>query len=280
MKKILYAVVVLFLPLAANAVVTGMADNTANLSRIAPQAIASDPCDGSILSVINRPSFGDTPCTVHEDMWLVEGGFTHFNYTDNGSGYAVPNLEMRYGLPYENEIGVRLPNYVTETADPRTAGSSAFSFSYKHELAHIEDGIFSVEAVATMPSGSAQFGNAKGGFILSGVFAYDITPEVAFSAMLGAGTQSQPSASGGGSYFTVNPFALLSWRPLTQWQFFGEVGGQSSMGPGQGAGMICDGGIQFMVTPEIEFDAEAGTKLTNQFAGLDNYVSAGFGILF
>lgn len=272
--------VLMALPAVSEAVVTGLADNKLDFERVAPQSIASDPCDGSVLSVINRPTFGDTPCTVPEDMFLVEGGFSHFKYTENGTGYSLPQLEMRYGLPYENEIGFHFPNYVKQTENPETAGAGPFSFTFKHEMFRFEEGVFSLEALAIAPSGSAEFGAAKGGFMLNGIVAYDLTPELTLSGMLGMGAQSQTSSQGGASYFTVNPYMEVSWRPFTQWQFFGEVTGQSSMGPGQGVGMLFDGGIQYLFTNYVEFDVEGGTKLTNQFLGIDNYVGFGMAVLF
>ncbi len=242
---------------------------------------ASDPCAGGLLAIIDRPTAGDSACTVYPGQFLLEAGGQYLKFTEAGSGYTVPNTALRFGFAGGNEFELSLPNYATQTA-PDTTGMSEFYVVFKHALVHIQDGLFSIEGVATLPSGSAYFGSKKGGLFVNGLMAYSLMPDVGLSASLGVGSQSQSTAEGGTAYVSVNPDLVLTWNPA-QWRAFqvvGEVYGQTKTSPGQGAGYNATVGLQYLVTREIELDVEEGVSLTGQLGGFDHYFGMGLGILF
>lgn len=241
---------------------------------------ARNPCEDSFLAVINRPTASDSPCTVTEGSYALEAGGQMLALSKgNGTGYIVPQAELRFGLASKNEFYVLLPSLSSQSS-PQTTGFTASGLGLKHELWSSEKAIFSVDYFLILPGTSAAFGSRQGGALINGVFGFSLPNHFSLSGVLGAGMQSEPTAVGGAGYFTVNPDIVLAWNPYKPFQVFGEAYGQTNTGPGQGAGYNLNTGIQYLITPNVEVDIEGGVRLTGGLGDFERYVGMGFGILF
>ena len=256
------------------------------LNDMETMSYSSDPCSmEGMLELVNRPTVSDSPCVVSPGRVLLESGFQYLNLRTvtnvrgEGTGYLYPQAEIRYGFRGENEAFVILPNITSQT-NPDKTGLGVMSLGMKHETLHFRKGVFSLEGVVTPPSGNMLFGSSKGGLMANGIVTYLWDREWSLLGMLGAGVQSLSYKSGGSSFFTVNPDVVLTWQPLKSVALYGEVYGQSSTGPGQGAGCNADAGIQYLFTKDIELDLEGGVRVSGELGGFNRYVGVGFGILF
>lgn len=240
-------------------------------------AAVSDPC-ASFIALLNRPSIADSACVVPYKHAVVELGYQYQNVKGGGQGYNLPEAQLRLGLPWDNELSFLLPNYVHQTVQPR-AGFQASTLSLKHELGYNATWLGSVEGLLTLPSGSSAYGSNGLGAAFNGIVSYNINPWLGLTFMLGASTQTQPSAFGGGRYTSFNPDLVLSWQLSDRLGSYGEVYGQSKTGPSNGAGFNMDGGFIYLVTPKLSLDLEVGQRLSGKLSQFNNYLGCGLGIL-
>jgi hypothetical protein len=161
-----------------------------------------------------------------------------------------------------------------------TSGPSAAVVGLKHELGYTGKWLGAVESLVTLPSGSAAFGSQGVGAAFNGIVNYDPTESISLSMMLGVATQTLPDLAGGGRYTSLNPDFVGTWQPTKTLQLYGEIYGQSSTGPGQGAGWNGDGGVQYLLTESVEVDVEVGLRLAGNLGGLGRYVGVGLGFKY
>ncbi len=240
-----------------------------------------DPCAGSLLAMIDRPTVADNPCVVPPSNVVIEGGAQRSTSRYGGWSVNFPEAVVRAGFGDRNELVIAGPNYYRlDGTNPYVAGFGAAIVGLKHELGYTDQWLGAVEALATLPSGSTAFGSPSLGAAVNGVVSYSVSENVGLSLMLGVSSQALSGASGGSRYVSVNPDFVATWSPKDGVQLFGEVYGQSRTGPGEGPGWNADSGIQFLVSPNIVVDVEVGTRLAGNLGGFGHYYGAGFGVRF
>ncbi len=82
---------------------------------------------------------------------------------------------------------------------------------------------------------------------LNGIAAYALSEQIGFSLQLGISSQTDPMPAGGGHFTSFVSNFVSTWQPTEGLQFYGEIHGQSSTGPGRGAGYNADGGRSFSI---------------------------------
>lgn len=251
---------------------------------------SSDPCGGSgvLFALIDRPTVGDSPCVVKADQVLLEAGAARY-VPNSASGFSLgyPQLELRFGLPADNEF-VWLPPNVNRVrtklpggANQTSSGASASVIGLKHEFGYRGRWLWAGETLITLPSGSPDFGSSATGYAVNGIVGYDLTEDFALTLMLGVTHLAAPANLQSGAYYwSLNPDLVATWQIADQWQLYAEVYGQGHTGPGQGAGYNADGGIQYLLTAHVELDAEIGQRLSGNLGGWSHYVGTGFAVLF
>ncbi|MDE2346353.1 MAG: transporter [Gammaproteobacteria bacterium] len=236
-----------------------------------------------MLALLDRPTVGDSACAVKAGMAVVEAGWARYSlYGQSGHAYGFPQLELRFGLPDENELVLLPPNINRQTTPAGSlTGASASVVGLKHEFGYTSQWIFAGETLITLPSGSPDFGSAATGYAINGVIGYSPTPTIGYSLMLGV-THLTASANfqHGAYYWSINPDLVMTWLAAARLQFYGEIYGQTHTAPGQGQGYNADGGLQYLVNQNFEVDAEIGKRLTGNLAGWSNYYGIGFGLQF
>jgi hypothetical protein len=136
------------------------------------------------------------------------------------------------------------------------------------------------EGLFTPPSGDANFGAAGTEVILNGILEYTLDT-VSLTCMMGITTQTQSRNNGGGRSNSFNPDFVITWLPKdSKCQYFAEIYGQTQTAPGQGAGFNVDGGIQYLIKSYFLVDVEFGQRLVGTLGDFNQYVGAGFGIMF
>ncbi|MHB1239488.1 MAG: transporter [Gammaproteobacteria bacterium] len=243
-----------------------------------------DPCGGraALLALLDRPTVGDSACAVPEGHVVVEAGGQYLGLRGGGTGYNLPELELRLGLPGRNELVLLPPNGNRQSAPgvPAASGFGPTVVGIKHEFSYTAHWLGAVEGLLTAPSGSRNFGSGGTGAAINGIVAYSPTPSTSVSLMLGATSQTLGTASGGGRYTSINPDFVATWAPTGRLQLYAETYGQTQTGPGAGSGWDADGGVQYLLTDTFEVDLEGGARLSGNLGGFDRYVGAGFGLEF
>jgi hypothetical protein len=234
---------------------------------------------------LDRPTVSDSACTVPLGKAVLELGYQHADVRGVGGGAAdnYPQAELRFGLPGNNEFKILPSNYNSQRAgipEITSTGLSATSIGFKHELGYTGKWLGSMEAVLTLPSGSNAFGSRGLGAALNGIVEYSLSDQIGLSLQFGPSSQTEPTSSGGGRFTSFASSLVATWQPAKRLQFYGEVFGQTSAGPGKGAGYNFDGGVQYLIAPWWEVDLEAGVRLYGNLGGFNHYYGAGMGFLF
>ena len=242
---------------------------------------SSNPCVGhdALLAVLDRPTVADSSCVVRPDHVVIEAGYAHATLYPSGSGrgWNAPEMEVRFGLPHDNELVFLPPNRVVA---PGSDGYTASVVGLKHEFDVSPAWQFAAESLVTLPSGDPNQGSAGTGVAINGVASYSPSSTVGLSLMAGFTSYTEPSNLGGGRYTSFNPDGVVTWEFLPPWQLYFEVYGASHTGVGQGSGYDADGGIQILLSRNMEIDFEAGTRLSGNLGGYSHYVGAGLGLEF
>jgi hypothetical protein len=249
----------------------------------------SDPCSianpSALFSLLDRPTFSDSACSVPIRHAVLESGFLQPKLRGDGGGKAVsyPQAEVRLGLPGRNEFKILAPNYTSQrSGNPQEASSglSAAGIGFKHELGYTDKWLGSVEAILTLPSGNRVFGSRGLGTTINGITAYSLSDHVGLSFQLGLSSLTDSVSAGGKRFTSFNQFLTATWNPSGRLQLYGEFYGQTKTAQSEGAGYNFDGGLQYLVTRWLEADLEAGVRLSGNLGAFAHFYGAGIGILF
>lgn len=232
-----------------------------------------NPCD-SLLSLVGRPSFGDSPCVVPMDHALFELGVQFLSLTEGGYAQNVPSFTGRIGLPGNNEFIAILPSYIHQTV-PTQSGFDSAAFGFKHQIAHGKSWVGAVEGYIVPPSGSSVYGNEGYGGVAYGIYSYDLTKTLNIFFQLGGSTLTTSEQDGGCRYNSFNQDYVLTWQPEEKWQIYGEVFAQTKTAPDEGAGYIADVGFQYLATKYLVLDLEAAQRISGNIGGIKNFIGAG-----
>ncbi|MFV0821222.1 hypothetical protein HRQ65_08420 [Tatlockia micdadei] len=236
------------------------------------------PCNG-FLSIVNRPTIADSPCTAPNKKLILEFGYQYLNLLGGIQGQSYPFAEFRYGLPANNEIFVFLPTYVHLSTKP-SSGFSEMAVGYKHELFYTSRMIFTLDGSLIPSSGSRTFGSKGWGGEINGIFSFNLSEQFSFTSQLGFSSQTQSILAGGKRFTSINPDAFFSWYPVDRLEIYAEIYGQSKTAPDEGSGFNAAVGIIFLSFKNMTIDFEGGQRIRGFLGDVENYVAAGAAIQF
>jgi len=247
-------------------------------------------CSGpnAFLSIIGRPTVQDSGCVVPQGRADIEAGVTAGNLypAPGGRLYTLPNLTLRWGLPANSELVWLPPAFQYQSVDggPGAPAATLRGFGpstvgIKHVFGYTEHWQWTAEALATLPSGDSTFGSHGTGGALNAIVSYGYGP-LGVSLMVGATSQTEATAAGGQRFESFNPDLVMTWGANSRLQLFGEVYSQSHSGHQQGWGTNADGGVQYLVTPDLVVDAEEGVRIQGSLGGFSSYTGIGLGLMF
>ena len=240
------------------------------------------------LAVIDRPTAEDSGCVVAQGMIDIEGGVTAGNLypAPGGRYYMLPNLAVRWGLPGNSELVWLPPDFQHQSPDdgPGDSTVAAHGFGpttvgFKHMLGWTDHWQWTAEGLATLPSGDSTFGSHGPGGALNAIVSYG-NGRLGLSLMVGVTSQTAATAAGGQRFQSFNPDLVVTWAATSRMQLFAEVYSQSHSGYLQGWGTNADGGLQYLVTPDLVVDVEEGVRLQGTLGGFSSYTGVGLGLLF
>lgn len=238
-----------------------------------------NPACHSLIAIVDRPTIGDSPCVVPYGKIVLEQGYQYQKLPQTGYGQNFPQAALRLGLPKHSELVVVLPNEIKQTITPHS-GLTASTVGIKHEMGFSENWTATLESLLTLPSGSDNFGSHGLGAAFNGIFSYNLTSQLNLTFMLGVTSDTQSDNDGGQRFNSINPDLVMSWSPIETISLYGEIYGQSKMGPGQGSGFNMDTGIIYLLTKNITIDLEWGHHVSGVYSNFEQYIGAGFAIIF
>jgi hypothetical protein len=249
------------------------------------EAAVADPCGGPsrLLATVDGPTVAFSACVVPLGHVVVETDFQHaYLRAPGGTADNYPEGELRVGLPRNNEFVFMPPNYNQRRARGASAASglSAITTGIKHEVGYNDKWLGALEALFTLPSGGAAFGSRGLGVDFHGILSYSLADTIGLSLQMGVSSQTDPKLAGGTRFTSLTSSLVASWQPMPKLQFYDEIFGQTSSGPGKGAGYNMDGGILYLITRWWEVDVEEGVRLIGNLGGFSHYHGIGTRFLF
>jgi len=243
-----------------------------------------DPC-GSILSVVNRPSFGTGVCTVRTGHADVEIGYTDTATAGNGGGNTAlyPQVLVRFGTAnprFDLEFGA--PSAVRSSAGGTVAsGASDANVGAKVELGYDAFASWGLSGIVSLPTGTNGFSAGRAQY--SGSFNWSRTIDAAFSlsGSLGANAFAGTNASGSPqTYFAFSPtLALSAALPGGPSQLTAEYAFFSAAGPGLGGKSWIDVIYARDLGSHAQIDIEYGVSPTSIGGQTQRYVGAGISFM-
>ena len=159
------------------------------------------------------------------------------------------------------------------------SGLTATTIGIKHEIGYTQNWLGTVEALFTLPNGSAAFGSKQMGTAINGIVSYNINSAFNLTFMFGGTSETESSFNGGQRFTSLNPDLVITYAATDKLQLYGETYGQSKTGPGQGSGFNADGGLLYLLIPNLEVDLEVGQRISGNLDGFEHYIGTGVGIL-
>lgn len=248
---------------------------------------SGNPCRGagSLLAILNRPTVADSTCVAPPGRIVLEAGYQAIDQRQpEGRGFNLPELELSLGLADRNELILLPANYINQfsggPAPSRVAGYGPTSLGFRREVVSHSLWQLAAEEIVALPSGDPNYGSDGWGSATNAVVSIGIGAHWGVAFMAGVTSETTPRNSGGRRFTSFNPDWVVTYAWDNRYQLYGEVYGQSKVGPGLGSDADADGGFQYLITPHFEVDAELGQRITGSLGGFDNYVGIGIGLEF
>ena len=257
---------------------------SASPSAGATPSAPSDPC-GSLLSIINRPTFGTGVCTVRTGHVALENGYTNLVTTGPGGGNTAtyPQSLIRFGTSDSHldlEVGPISTNR-SSVGGTLAGGLSDLTIGAKYELGYTSNADWGVNAAFTVPTGATAFSAGNAQFTGNFNWAYTINSEFAMSGTLGFNAFSAfVSAGVPQSYFAFAPTIEFSAAlPGGPSQISAEYAYFSKAGPTLGSKYFVDFVYQRDFGQHVQFDVEYGFSPTVLNGQQQHYVGAGLSFM-
>jgi hypothetical protein len=279
------------LTVAIAAALAGPATSTATpaQSATAPPAPAatptpgpSDPCS-SLISIVNRPSFGTGVCTVRPNHVELENGYTNLVTAGGANTVSYPQSLLRFGTfdPHlDFEVGPITENH-SSAGGLAVDGMSDLGFGAKYELGYTSRALWGVNANVTVPTGAVAFGAGNAQFTGNFNWGYALNSEFSLSGTLGFNAFSAYNAGGvPQSYFAFTPtVALTAALPGGPSQISAEYAYFSSAGPNLGSKSFVDLFYQRDLGQHVQIDFEYGFQPSFIPGQRQHYVGAGISFM-
>ncbi|MGA8534219.1 MAG: hypothetical protein WB615_08955 [Candidatus Tumulicola sp.] len=253
-------------------------------SPTATPSAPSDPC-GSILSIVNRPTFGTGVCTVRSGHFDIENGYTNTVTTGPGGGNttAYPQSLIRVGT-FDNHLDFEVGPITTNRSSVGgivANGMSDLSIGAKYELGYTSNADWGVNAVVTIPTGATAFSAGNAQYTGNFNWGYTINSEFGLAGTLGFNAFSAYNSGGvPQSYFAFTPTLELSAAlPGGPSQVSAEYAYFSQAGPNLGSKSFFDFVYQRDFGSHLQFDVEYGFSPTLLNGQQQHYVGAGLSFM-
>jgi hypothetical protein len=228
----------------------------------APDACAADG-HTSLLAALNRPTIGFSTCAVKRHDVLVELGYA--NQSGDAPQVTVPQGFLRFGLGENLEADVIGP-----ALQFNRGGRSGWLDSgagMKWQYVSSSGNSAALDVLYTVPSGSAAFTSGRPVETLNFDYSRSLSNRFAIGTTMGF-AQSH--------LFSLLPSLVITDQYNDRAQVYAEAYGQIATRPGGAALFGLDGGVQYLLCPQLEVDVEAGRTITS--LSRNHYYGFGLGV--
>jgi len=238
-----------------------------------PRADLVQPVEAPSPLVTDRPDFTESTSAVAPGRVQLESGLT---FTSAGADTLEgPEALLRIGLVDRLELRLEAPSYTWADAGDDGLGDSSLGF--KLELAE-QSGARPALAIigeVGLPTGDSDLttDHLQPGAILAA--SWDLPSEIAIG--LNAGATSADDGAGD-NFSEYSASAALGFPITGDLSGFVEYYGLYRSGGGGGSEHVVDGGLTYLITPDVQLDVRVGAGLNDRAP--DWLVGAGLSVRF
>ena len=233
-----------------------------------PAVTPADPCGGgttNLLATLNRPTIGFSACAVkpHESLW--ELGYVNASQSDGSHAALYPQGFIRFGGAPRLEWDIVGPNYaVANAGGVIQRGFADAGVGAKYEFFSGPSDTAALDLLAVFPTGSPLFTAGAPVTTLNFDYGHSLSSDAGFATTIGVQSSFAQTLDGRASRFTsLLPSAAFTIQSNPRTQFYVEWYGQTRIRPDGGTLFGVNGGIQYMLRPNVEIDAEIGQTVTD-----------------
>lgn len=244
-----------------------------------------DPCGDThtnLLAALNRPTIGFSACSVKTHDIVAEIGYGNESIRADAPVTSVtyPQGFIRYGLRTNVELDYIGPAYgATSGAGIQQHGWFDSGVGAKYEFFHDKNDVLGADILYTVPSGSPQFTNGGSSATLNLDVSHNLTSTFSLGATLGLTSTAGAGLDGTTARYTaLLPSAVATEQLGTRAQMYAEAYGATRIRPDGGSRFALDGGVQYLLSPQVEIDVEAGRTVTD--IAHSRFIGLGFGFRF
>jgi len=243
-----------------------------------------DPCGGrttNMLAALNRPTIGFSACAVkpRESVW--ELGYNNQPQSDGSRVSIYPQGFIRFGAARGLELDIIGPGYaVTRRAGGGTQrGFLDSGLGGKYEFFQDAADVAAVDLLYSLPTGSQAFTFGAPVATLNLDYGRSLSPVSGFATTVGIQSSYAQDLGGRGARFvSFVPSVAFTTQTNPRTQFYAEAFGQTRIRPDGDTLFGLDGGLQYLLAPQLEIDAELGQTVTDLIRG--HYLGVGLGLRF
>ncbi|MHB8178391.1 MAG: transporter [Vulcanimicrobiaceae bacterium] len=239
----------------------------------------------NLLAALDRPTIGYATCAVRPGD--IVGEFGYDNTISTGSRYAFatyPQGFIRYGVARRFEVDFIGPAYGVRHLANGSIQRGFFDsgLGFKLQSRPVGRALFAIDGLLTFPTGASAFTigaptetvNLDASYALSNTTG--IAETLGFTSASGTRLSSTHVDASVARYTAFLPSAVITQLLGARTQLYLEAYGATRVRPNGGSRFAMDGGVQYMLTPQLEVDAELGRTVTE--LGPSHYLGFGFGI--
>lgn len=215
--------------------------------------------------ITDRPDQTESSVVVPRGYIQIESGIT---YNDEGSESRTleyPGTLLRIGISKRVELRLGTQGFVSEFEGNNTTGLGDSEIGTKIYLRQ-ESGWkpeTALLASLSLPTGSNAFSTERVDPSFRFAFSHTLTEKVSLGYNLGAAWQTVPSSSGRATLSTLQYTATAGFGLSDRFGAFAELFGDTPLSAQGGTELSFDGGLTFLIRPNLQLDAALGFGLTN-----------------
>ena len=244
---------------------------------------APDPCGGAttnLLAALNRPTIGFSACAVKPRQSVWEIGYNNVAQSDGSHVAIYPQGFIRFGVARRLEFDIVGPLYAVQQFQGTVQrGFLDTGIGAKYEFFQDESSVAAADLLYSMPTGAANFTAGAPIATLNLDYGRALSPVSGFATTIGIQSSYSQDLNGRSARFTsLVPSIAFTTQTNPRTQFYAEAFGQTRIRPDGGTLFGINGGIQYMLLPCLEIDAELGQTATDLAHA--HYLGFGLGLRF
>lgn len=215
--------------------------------------------------ITDRPDQTESSAVVPRGYFQIESGITYTGEGSESRTLEYPGTLLRFGMSKRVELRLGTQGFVSELEGNNTTGYGDSEIGTKIYLWG-EDGWrpeTALLASLSLPTGTDAFSTERVDPSFRFAFSHTLTDRVSLGYNLGAAWETVPTSSGRATLSTLQYTVTTGFGLSERFGAFVELFGDTPFSGQRGTQLSFDGGLTYLIRPNLQLDAALGFGLTN-----------------